>query len=847
MMSDSHWSDDDFYEAFPLPANDDPSFDNDKASLTPESESNIAQEPFKPPEKNNSGQEEMQSSDTDDIPLAHLANKPKKRKSQSPSSSSEFDDTDKDETYSPSISSATSPLESESELPVIININKRKWWRKRNRPLRIIAQKSEINRTKTGKQLADKRKTNCRKEREQTSRRITKVTNKSDSDISKAQKESLLMYNINQIRKKAHIRRLNHLLTSNNFTQIQSEPDGDCFFNAVRCQITTEDYTASNLRAYVCDHLLHNENNYIEFLHFTDDLSTEQKSQAYAEKVKVIETAGIWNQDIADIVPMAVANLFNAQITIFSSRVNNPIINIEPTMGMPTDVQRQPFMLSYLAMRGFEHYDCIIKSPATTVSSSLFTSNGSQNNQHAYSHRSPTVTPRKKADYISPTKKRTSRKKTANPSKWKKNIRKENKSMGKSYISPGNKKTIPAKCLKPMDCSTCRYKCTTKVTQETRQKLFDHYYSPQMTYERKRDFICRHIEVKPTSKRNLRTYKLNSRTYMLPVDGRLVRVCKQFFLKTLDISDKLVRCTLSKKEHCSFKSVDRRGKHVPANKTESLRIAYVKHHIQSFPTVDSHYQRKNTQRKFLEPGLSISRMYDLYKDKCKSENVIPVSSKVYRTIFCTEYNLSFHKPKKDTCAFCNTYKEKERTGFVSDMEKYNYDEHLRRKEEARREKENDKEASKKDKSIYSATFDLQAVLYTPCSNVSKVFYKRKLNCYNFTVFSLADKCGACYIWDETNGQRGSSEIGSCLITHLKSLPSTVKHVILYSDCCSGQNRNQYLAAGLHHTVKTSPSLQILEQKFLESGHTQMECDSMHAAIEHAKKGLPFITLINGTL
>ena len=68
-----------------------------------------------------------------------------------------------------------------------------------------------------------------------------------------------------------------------------------------------------------------NENNYIEFLHFTDDLSTEQKSQAYAEKVKVIETAGIWNQDIADIVPMAVANLFNTQITIFSSRVNNPI------------------------------------------------------------------------------------------------------------------------------------------------------------------------------------------------------------------------------------------------------------------------------------------------------------------------------------------------------------------------------------------------------------------------------------------------------------------------------------------------------------------------------------------
>ena len=38
MMSDIHWSDDDFYEAFTLPADDDPSFDIDKTSLTSESE-----------------------------------------------------------------------------------------------------------------------------------------------------------------------------------------------------------------------------------------------------------------------------------------------------------------------------------------------------------------------------------------------------------------------------------------------------------------------------------------------------------------------------------------------------------------------------------------------------------------------------------------------------------------------------------------------------------------------------------------------------------------------------------------------------------------------------------------
>ena len=53
----------------------------------------------------------------------------------------------------------------------------------------------------------------------------------------------------------------------------------------------------------------------------------------------------------------------------------------------------------------------------------------------------------------------------------------------------------------------------------------------------------------------------------------------------------------------------------------------------------------------------------------KVKNVIPVSSsKVYQTIFCTEYNLSFHKANKDTFSFCTTYNEKECTGFVPDME-----------------------------------------------------------------------------------------------------------------------------------------------------------------------------------
>lgn len=154
-------------------------------------------------------------------------------------------------------------------------------------------------------------------------------------------------------------------------------------------------------------------------------MSPEQKSQAYSKKVKTIKTAGIWNNDISDIVPVAVANIFNTKITIFSSRVYNLVINIEPTMGTSVTADtRKPFMLSFLAMRGFEHYDCVIKSPSTT-NHGHFASGSKHNTQQAPPHRSPTVTPRKIADFKSPEKKKKAERKPQIPAKGKKHSERE--------------------------------------------------------------------------------------------------------------------------------------------------------------------------------------------------------------------------------------------------------------------------------------------------------------------------------------------------------------------------------------------------------------------------------------
>ncbi|KAJ8319696.1 hypothetical protein KUTeg_002739 [Tegillarca granosa] len=154
---------------------------------------------------------------------------------------------------------------------------------------------------------------------------------------------------------------------------------------------------------------------------------------------------------------------------------------------------------------------------------------------------------------------------------------------------------------------------------------------------------------------------------------------------------------------------------------------------------------------------------------------------------------------------------------------------------AREEKTLDKNFAKENATYHAATFDLQSVLHTPCSNVSQVYYKRKLNCYNLSVYSLGDSSGTCFMWNETEGKRGSDEISTCLVMYIKSLLLTTSHVCLYSDNCTGQNRNKYVAAAGLHSVITTENIVAIDQKFLEPGHTEMEVDSMHAAIEAAKK------------
>ena len=65
----------------------------------------------------------------------------------------------------------------------------------------------------------------------------------------------------------------------------------------------------------------------------------------------------------------------------------------------------------------------------------------------------------------------------------------------------------------------------------------------------------------------------------------------------------------------------------------------------------------------------------------------------------------------------------------------------------------------------------------------------------------------------------------------------MKHVIITSDSTVAQNRNQYITSMMLLAVQVLPNIEIIEQKFLEPGHTEMKVDAMHAAIDEHRKHL----------
>ncbi|KAJ8704336.1 hypothetical protein PYW08_013060 [Mythimna loreyi] len=213
------------------------------------------------------------------------------------------------------------------------------------------------------------------------------------------------------------------------------------------------------------------------------------------------------------------------------------------------------------------------------------------------------------------------RKGQANPKEWKKNERKIKRQKGEPYIS--SKGVLkPGKAVGEKVCAeSCKEKCTEKISEQDRLRIFSCYWDIE-NVEQKRQYIVSLIKRETPATRktaNPESRRKLTNKYFLkkPSESELIRVCQKFFLSTLNISEMFMRGCFKKLSETNVVESDARGVRGPHNKTPESARQYVKDHINSFPRMPAHYVRKDTKKEYLDQDLNITKMYELYVDKCK--------------------------------------------------------------------------------------------------------------------------------------------------------------------------------------------------------------------------------------
>lgn len=193
----------------------------------------------------------------------------------------------------------------------------------------------------------------------------------------------------------------------------------------------------------------------------------------------------------------------------------------------------------------------------------------------------------------------------------------------------------------------CSKKCTSLVSLAERKRLFNQFHSIgtfggrcALLISCMKEIPNEEIPNEEVPNDEISTETFPPMTPKFSIFGH--EVCKVALTRTLKINEsRLVTAWNKHKYYDSY--TDSRGQTRKGfNALPLLKIVEVRKHVESFPKYISHYTRNQTESKYLNSELNLSKIYRLYKEIIEN----PLSESSYKKIFYRDFNLLSKSQKK---------------------------------------------------------------------------------------------------------------------------------------------------------------------------------------------------------
>jgi hypothetical protein len=332
--------------------------------------------------------------------------------------------------------------------------------------------------------------------------------------------------------------------------------------------------------------------------------------------------------------------------------------------------------------------------------------------------------------------------------------------------------------------------------------------------------------------KRIRRRDFNVQYRILNNQKEFVPVCQKVFLNTLKIKKYRVEFVTKHFYYVGEVATEHRGGNHKINKYNKQKHM-VHQFILKLKCIESHYCRSAiTERKYLNSGLSINKLYMMFKAETPQSTV---KKSYFRAIFNRDFNLGFGNPRTDVCSKCIELDGKIK--METDLEKKNVL-MIEKRVHKLRAQAFFKLLQEKAEDMITFSFDCQKNNPLPKVPDQSAYYSRQIYLYNFTIVQGSSKdhlnkdTTFAYLWTEDEFAKTSNQIVSAVFDRLnKTNFEGINTVRLMADGCGGQNKNSILLCMLSKWLLENIQVKKIEVIFPVTGHSFMPPDRVFGNIE----------------